>query len=109
MKQHNRYVSLEGALVCVGAGWADLVRRFYNAREALGTTVGVMQVKEKYGGLRIYTDYMHDELDEIITELERESFTICEECGEPGQLRTGSWYRTLCDIHANGRPAADPF
>jgi len=23
----------------------------------------------------------------------------CEECGKPGELRTGGWMRTLCDEH----------
>jgi len=28
---------------------------------------------------------------------------ICETCGERGQLRTGSWLVTLCDMHHQAR------
>lgn len=93
----------------VGTGWSGLIDIIFHKIQELNATTKIIQVKEKYGGLRVYTDYINDELDNIITEVERTSFTICEECGNPGQLRDGSWYKTLCDEHANGRKPINPF
>ena len=87
----------EQALASVDIGWHELV------------IIVIDQVKEKYGGLRIYSSPMHEEFDKFILGLETESYKICETCGEIGALRGGGWYKTLCDAHANGRPAINPF
>jgi hypothetical protein len=52
---------------------------------------------------------MYEEFDKFVIELETESYKICETCGEAGELRGADWYKTLCDVHANGRPAISPF
>ena len=101
MKQLNHYYSLQEAIQQVGPGWTPLIQRVYNAREAIGTPVGIIQVKEKYGGLRIYTEYRDEELERTIIEVGKESFTVCEECGKPGTLRKrNSVYFTACDFDA---------
>jgi hypothetical protein len=92
------------ALESVGKGWAPLVEEVFSFIEKNRIHSKVIQVKEKWGGLRIYTDVMHDALDRKIEEVSKKSFSICEQCGDPGALREGSWYRTLCDKHADGRP-----
>lgn len=93
----------EASYSCVGPGWARLIDEVFDVHENLNCAVNIIQVKEKWGGLRIYTDYGNSKLDAIIKIVEADSFTICEECGSAGVLRKGNWYRTLCDIHANGR------
>lgn len=35
--------------------------------------------------------------DLLVEEAERASESVCEDCGKPGRLRAGGWYRTLCD------------
>lgn len=106
MKPINQYYSLPEAIQQVGPGWTPLIQRVFTAREAIGTPVGIIQVKEKFGGLRIYTEYHHDELEAIIVEVGKESFHICEECGAEGMLRKkNSVYFTACTFHADG---ADP-
>ena len=57
-----------------------------------------IQVKEKFGGLRVYTAYTTPEIDKIITEYEGISETVCEICGEKGVLPEshGAWISTLC-------------
>ena len=101
MKQLNHYYSLPEAIQQVGPGWTPLIQRVYNAREAIGAPVGIIQVKEKYGGLRIYTEYRLDELEAVIIEVGKESFTICEECGNEGALckSPNGWYKTRCEWH----------
>ena len=39
----------------------------------------------------------------IIHTYEKLSYNICEDCGQLGSQRKGSWIRTLCDKHAEER------
>lgn len=96
----------ELALSSVGPGWAPLIHRIFDTLQNIKGTVKIVQVKEKFAGLRVYTDYMNDELEAVIRQAERESFTICEECGEPGKVRGRGWHYTSCDFHAkdDGKP-----
>lgn len=99
----------------VGIGWHGLLDEIFDLKEKLGNPTSIVQVKEKYGGLRVYTavyfgeDSPYNELEKLITDTERRSFTICEDCGKEGKLRNGGWHRTLCDEHADGRKPITPF
>jgi hypothetical protein len=85
----------------VGKGWEQLVRRVYNAKEGMGISLGIIQVKEKYGGLRIYTESYIKEIEDIIREVGEESFHVCEICGNEGTLckSPSGWYKTRCEWH----------
>jgi hypothetical protein len=91
----------DGWLACVGPGWVSLVEPLIQRCIDEGATI--LQVKEKFGGLRFYVDEASDELCAAIDAAERESYKVCEGCGAPGEPREGGWTRTLCDVHANGR------
>lgn len=91
----------------VGMGWSDLVRQCHNKLKTIDPDYKVMQIKEKFGGLRYYfsasnpamTSKMHD----LISEIERKSYLVCELCGKPGNLRRRTfsrWLKTLCSDHA---------
>jgi hypothetical protein len=103
------YTRAQG-LESVGEGWHELVNKAFDKLESIKDIIILIdQVKEKYGGLRIYSSPMHEEFDRFTLGLETESYKICETCGESGKLRGGGWYVTACDVHANGRPAINPF
>lgn len=106
---YSKGYTREGALQSVGAGWAGLVNEVFDELEKSRPLVLVDQVKEKYGGLRIYTSPYEEEFDKLIQSIERRSFEICEECGQVGKLRGGEWYKTLCEEHADGREPILPF
>lgn len=57
------------------------------------------QIKEKFGGLRFYTNYGDDEIFGIIRFAEHLSYKICEFCGtlENVKVRNKGWIFTLCD------------
>ena len=58
----------------------------------------VVQVKQKFGGLRFYTSEPNNKIYELITIAENDSVSICEDCGEFGTLRRGQGLlRTACD------------
>jgi hypothetical protein len=61
----------------------------------------VLQVKEKFGGLRFYTNWETKEIGDLINEAEEKSYKTCEVCGKEGELMTkGYWLQTLCPKHA---------
>jgi hypothetical protein len=60
----------------------------------------VLQVKEKFGGLRYAVNHANDAIRKHIAVAELESWHTCEVCGQAGQLREGAWLKTLCDKHA---------
>lgn len=85
-----------------GDGWYELIRslckEIQEYSERTGEQVVAIQVKEKFGGLRVYTSDYSDELRAILSKYERQSFSVCEVTGEPGVLCVnGSWYRTLSE------------
>jgi len=63
----------------------------------------IQQVKEKFGTLRFYVDGGTDECYDYIRMAEAMSAHTCEECGNKGESRTGSWIKVLCDVHNTER------
>ena len=80
-------------------GWFDILKELVTniAKIDIGKECRVFQVKEKYGGLRFYVDYMTDEISNLISYTERISEDTCEVCGKFGTLRTNGWYMCRCD------------
>jgi hypothetical protein len=89
-------------------GWFDILWRLCVDLEPLvaefeatsGQKFEVLQVKEKFGGLRFYVNCRKEEaIRQRIGAAARESFHTCEICGQPGTLREDRWIKTLCDLH----------
>lgn len=78
-----------------GPGWVKLYEPLIEECQRLD--VRVHQIKEKFGGLRFYVGPAPDELYSKIDEAEERSFSICESCGNPGEVRSGGWIVTRCD------------
>ena len=92
------------APVSIGPGWYQLVYDLMNELLEAGWDRHIKQIKEKFGGLRFYIGSGNEKIWDIISKYEKLSYTICEECGEPGELRRdggnyGGWFQTLCDKH----------
>lgn len=109
----------------VGPGWRPLLAELHAELTAAGISYEALQVKEKWGILRVYIraeGEWHPTIDltvpgqgtitgtieggsgaweqvmAIVHAAEERSRVICEDCGEPGVLRTDRfWLRTLCD------------
>lgn len=92
-----------------GDGWFDLVyqlcgdiQKLLEKDPELKKEFIVLQVKEKFAGLRFYVGSATDEIFDRINKAEEESYKICEICGEPGIPRWDLfWKQTLCDKHYN--------
>jgi hypothetical protein len=77
-------------------GWFDILWRLCEDLEPLvakfeqetGSQFEVLQVKEKFGGLRFYVNCRRNEaIRQRIGIAADESFRTCEVCGQPGTLR----------------------
>lgn len=110
-------------LMCFGfdceSGWYELILNLSIELERLTRALKddegveldglpiVIQVKEKYGGLRFYMSPLTDEMRRLISKAEDDSLQICEICGAKGRLIevNGRYYMTCCEEHQiAGRP-----
>jgi hypothetical protein len=89
----------------VGAGWSDIIKRLISDLEGLGWDGNLLQIKEKFGGLRFYIGKGTEKIHARILQAEEESFKVCELCGEKGKPRGGGWIKTLCGGCAKPRPS----
>lgn len=116
-----------------GAGWWPALQTAFQKFDELQKAnpdfiFQFVQIKEKFGSLRVYyrihhkdndlnvSSYNEEEWkasgniatpDEIFTaaraaiaEAEDKTYSQCELCGEPGEQIHGGWVRTLCPTHA---------
>ena len=84
---------------CVGEGWHGILRNLVTAIKKSGEkSISVSQVKEKFGGLRFYTNGNNTcTVDTLITNAEIASCRTCETCGNPGSIRGKGWVTCMCD------------
>lgn len=82
----------------VGKGWHSLLDELHAELVKVAPEYRTEQVKEKFAALRVYLSPWTDEAEEIVFRFEARSKTICEQCGEPGEVRHSRfWLKTLCD------------
>lgn len=55
------------------------------------------QVKEKYGGLRLYFSGGDDYVEGLVSMAEAFSYKVCEVCGNKGEANKNGWIVTLCE------------
>jgi hypothetical protein len=63
--------------------------------------VVAVQVKEKYGTLRFYTNGGDEFTDGLIRMAEAMSSETCEVCGDKGKLNRDGWISCRCQKHRN--------
>lgn len=111
----------------VGDGWFQLLYDLcseimaLHEKHKMPLRIRIDDIKEKYGGLRFYYGFnvseqedelyydkdghpsesfnaLAEEIDEVVTNYEDKSETVCERCGEPGKLRCyNKWELTRCN------------
>ena len=74
--------------------WTDKLKE---AEESIVPQVEAVQVKEKFGTLRFYTNHYDETINAFLSFAESMSSCTCEECGAPGTPDPGGWIKTRCD------------
>lgn len=79
----------------------DMARQAFRPVPPKMPQIEFTQVKEKFGGLRLYTNYGGGYVDGVISMASRMSQCTCETCGQPGKIRGKRWYYTACEQHTH--------
>jgi len=95
-------------------GWFDLLHDLCNGLSSY-TDIEIIQVKEKFGMLRVYysftnlesfTEEIKESMRKFVSEIENKSAHVCEVCGKKGKLRNElPWIKTLCIKHLRSKTA----
>lgn len=100
----NKISPAYGRYISVDEGWYQLVVDCDKELTAIDPDYQILQIKEKFGGLRYYmtpssniTEEQKDKMYEVISRYEAKAAQTCEATGKPGVLMRsiGGWYRTL--------------
>lgn len=94
-----------GVTIDCGPGWYPLLIGLDTSLWWLDSNYTLVQVKEKFGGLRYrigrFAPALLEGAHKLIAAAEAASFTICEACGSPGQLGVANhWLSTRCSTCA---------
>ena len=99
----NKHSCMAFGIEC-NIGWYDIIssvcyriKQYEKNKQSDYYPVTFDQIKEKWGGLRIYHSGGDDYVDGIIIMAEEMSYKICERCGCPGSPNKQGWIMTLCD------------
>jgi hypothetical protein len=90
---------------CLNRGWKkkfgmDLWRDLLEAIKKDGIdpdSVAILQVKEKYGTLRVYLNTETDAMSDVLSYYEDMSMLYCIHCGRPTKYMTHGWILYICD------------
>lgn len=90
-------------LALVPEGWQSLLSSLLDKIESLeDVEVSVLQIKEKFGGLRFYYQGSGEDFPKVRSlaqEAETLSTKTCVVCGNPGIMRHAGWISPYCDEH----------
>ena len=84
-------------------GWFNLIYKLSQDITKVNPECEASQVKQKFGGLRFYTDKANDKAYRLIEEAEEKSYKTCELCGAPGTLNDSGWIQCRCKKHEKAK------
>lgn len=85
----------------IGLGWMSVIESAFEKMIAAGWDKELRQVKQKFGGLRIYINSLKltdTELNRIITQAEVECSKICEICGKEREIKGMASGMAACNM-----------
>jgi len=88
--------------IACGDGWypfidelCSIIQKYIDEQKI--EQIEAVQVKEKFGRLRFYTNYYDEQIEKFIAEAEKKCYTVCEICGSTEDIRpTKGWISYLC-------------
>jgi hypothetical protein len=120
MSQYPNYEFVKDAQLQLPKGWmklgCELLHEFHDLKtnKVLSPTFAVLQMKEKFGGLRVYCSEEPLIVQKLIESFAEMASKTCQDCSyHPAKLlEHRGWMRTLCENCANrdglGKHLKDP-
>jgi hypothetical protein len=108
IKKHKDVLALRGygGFNC-WEGWYNIIDKMLETVSnsvRRTSNINIVQIKEKFGMLRVYTETYDSYTQGIIDMAETLSKHTCERCGKLGELRPDlGWIKTLCLNHYSCR------
>ena len=100
-------ISLMSYGIGVGDGWYNIMNvlcwtiqnhvDYQQRKDPEYKQVEFFQIKEKFGGLRVYTSGADEVVNNLIIFAENMANVTCEQCGNPGKIRHTGWNTCRCD------------
>lgn len=88
----------DGWYAAFGEQMCEEIQQELNMMEPdIANTFRIMQIKEKFGFLHFYTNWLTDQIREIIYKYEEISKYTCIRCGAPATQITTGWICPFCD------------
>lgn len=102
IKRSISWLSNGGSVVRIKYRWAYKIREYLTGHQI------IQDIKEKYGTLRIY-GYYGKEIDDIITQAEKDCQNTCQDCGSNNDVDhiDNGWVYVLCQ-ECRDRPEFSP-
>ena len=94
MGKVNNYEWLEFSLP---SGWGELGRKMIEECEAVEPDFEIIDLKEKWGMIRMYAYPCSDKITEIEHKYEKLSSHTCCKCGKPATKISTGWICPWCD------------
>lgn len=94
---NNRFVSID-----IPQGWQTLIwtlaRFIKNRAKSKNLDTKIVQIKEKFGELRIYVDGSDEYIDGLVDMACSVSQSLCIECGKVSEIRSDKgWMTNICN------------
>jgi hypothetical protein len=91
-------MSSEHGGIAISEGWSDLLRKLCeDLSEVAVPEFKFVQIKEKFGQLRIYADGNNEGTHRLIDKAEHNLASVYENCGSTEEVTLeGSWIKVLC-------------
>jgi len=91
---HHARLALQLAELALQQGGSEFWAQYLPAFALGSHRVVITQIKEKFGGLRVYTTHSSEGVSSLIMIAEEAASGTCEGCGAPGR---NNKFATLCD------------
>lgn len=79
-------------------GWFNLLDELIGKIVKAEPKTEAVQIKEKYGILKVYVTKGSQKVENLIDKYEEKSSKVCEDCGKSGKLHDiEGWLYTVCD------------
>lgn len=76
---------------------ADIQHELDKLKPETAADFRVLQIKEKFGQLRFYANWVTEGIDEVVRQYENLSERTCIRCGVPAIKITTGWISPFCD------------